>query len=50
MLIMEYGIDLYSAYGYTIDPFRTIQVRTDLQITLPLGVTGKILARSNKEV
>ena len=41
----EIRLEVYSPYTYTIEPFRTIQVRTDLQINLPVGVTGKVLSR-----
>ena len=39
------GLGLYSPYVYEIEPFRTIQICTDLLVKLPTGVTGKILAR-----
>ena len=39
------GLELYSPYVYEIEPFRTIEICTDLLIKLPTGVTRKILAR-----
>ena len=39
----DLGLELYSPYTYTVDHFRTIQIRLDLTIKLPVGVTGRIL-------
>ena len=39
----DVGLEICSPYSYTVEPFRTIQVRMDLLIKFPTGVTGKIL-------
>ena len=36
------GLEISSPYCFTVEPFRTVQVRTDLLIKLPAGVTGRI--------
>lgn len=42
----DIGLEIYSPYSYTVDAFRTIQIRTDLLIKFPSGVTGRILPKS----
>ncbi|AZB49116.1 trimeric dUTPase [Vombatid gammaherpesvirus 1] len=40
------GLDLYSAYDYTIAPGTNCLIRTDLQMTLPPNTYGRIAPRS----
>ena len=37
------GLKISSPYCFTVEPFWTVQARTDLLIKLPTGVTGRIL-------
>ena len=41
------GYDLYSPYDYIIEPKGLVQVRTDIQVSLPKGAYGRIAARSS---
>jgi dUTP pyrophosphatase len=40
------GLDLCSAYKYTIPPLSRLLIRTDLSFTLPSGTYGRIAPRS----
>lgn len=40
------GLDLRSAYDYTVEPENRILVKTDLAITLPKNTYGRIAPRS----
>ena len=40
------GMDLYSAYNYTIEAGNRVLIKTDLKIQLPIGTYGRIAPRS----
>ena len=40
------GMDLYSAYNYTIEAGNRVLIKTDLKIQLPFGTYGRIAPRS----
>ena len=40
------GLDLYSAYDYSVEPQSRTLVKTDLRVNLPVGCYGRIAPRS----
>lgn len=40
------GFDLCSAYDYSVAPYETVCVKTDLQMVMPEGCYGRIAPRS----
>lgn len=40
------GLDLYSAYNYTINPMDKALIKTDLQMGIPEGCYGRVAPRS----
>jgi len=40
------GLDLYSAYPYSLEPWSKVLVKTDLYICIPDGCYGRIAPRS----
>ena len=46
----DVGIELYSAFMYCVKPFQTTQIRTDVQICLPNGVTGKVMPKAGNPI